>query len=212
MAERFPLDHSGQWCEVLRPHLGAPRPAIFLDRDGTLIELVEYLAEPDKVRLIDSALALVRAANTRDWPVVVITNQSAIARGLHDWTAFAAVQRRLLALLDAAGCALDAVMACPALPDSNAPCRKPNPGMLLSAARRLPIELTSSWIVGDSAIDLEAGKRAGLRHGWLAPTGYGSRDEAAARSLVGSGFDAVFLEPLSTLAARLSTDPSSSNK
>lgn len=205
MAERFPLDESGLWRELLRLRKGAPRPALFLDRDGTLIELVEYLSEPKKVRLIAPALALIRAANALDWPVVVITNQSGIGRGLYDWRAFAVVQTRLLALLEAAGCVLDAVMACPALPDSNAVCRKPNPGMLLEATRLLPIDLASSWIVGDSAVDLEAGKRAGLKQGWLAPTGYGSRDATSARMLVGPGFDAVFLEPLSTLAAKLST-------
>ncbi len=203
MTQPFPLDQSGQWCELLRPRAGAPRPAIFLDRDGTLIELVEYLSAPEKVRLIEPAVALIRAANARDWPVVVITNQSGIGRGLYGWNDFAAVQTRLLTLLEAANCVLDAVMACPALPDSNAPCRKPNPGMLLSAARLLPIDLASSWIAGDSAIDLDAGKRAGLRHGWLAPTGYGPRDVDDARALVGSGFEAVLLEPLSGLAARL---------
>jgi D-glycero-D-manno-heptose 1,7-bisphosphate phosphatase len=204
MAKRFPLDESGLWRELLRPRAGAPRPAIFLDRDGTLIELVPYLSDPAAVRLIEAALALVRAANALDLPVVLITNQSGIARGLYDWSAFAAVQKHLLALLDAAGCALDAVMACPAGPDRDAPCRKPNPGMLIEAARLLPLDLAASWIVGDAVIDLEAGKRAGLRRGWLAPTGYGRRDVEAARALIEPGFDAEFLAPLSALAERLS--------
>lgn len=204
MAEGFPLDAAGMWRELLRPRAGAPRPAIFLDRDGTLIELVPYLSDPAAVRPIEAALALIRAANALDLPVVVITNQSGIARGLYDWSAFAAVQTRLLALLAAAGCAIDAVMACPAGPETDAPCRKPNPGMLLEAARLLPLDLAASWIVGDAAIDLEAGKRAGLHRFWLAPTGYGPRDADAARALIGPDSDAVLLEPLDRLAARLS--------
>lgn len=204
MAAHFPLDDAGVWRELLRPRSGPPRPAIFLDRDGTLIELIEYLCEPDEVRLIEPALALVRAANARDLPVVLITNQSGIARGLYDWRAFAAVQARLLALLEAAGCRLDAVMACPAGSESDAPCRKPNPGMLLEAARLLPLDLPASWIVGDAVIDLEAGKRAGLHRGWLVPTGYGRRDADAARAVIGAEFEAVLLEPISALAARLS--------
>ncbi len=203
MTAPFPLDETGLWREVLKPRAGAPRPAIFLDRDGTLIELVAYLSDPEKVRPIDGALALVSVANARGLPVVLITNQSGIARGLYDWHAFAAVQARLVALLEAAGCGLDAVMACPAGPDSDAPCRKPNPGMLIEAARLLPLDLPASWIVGDAAIDLEAGKRAGLRRFWLAPTGYGQRDVEAARALIEPGADATFLEPLSMLAARL---------
>jgi len=203
MSADFPLDQHGVWREVLRPRAGAARPAIFLDRDGTLIELVEYLSEPDKVRLIAPALALVRAANALDLPVVLITNQSGIGRGFYGWAEFAAVHARLLSLLAEAECAINAAIACPALPASGAPCRKPNPGMLLDAARLLPLDLEASWIVGDSLIDLEAGKRAGLRRGWLAPTGYGPRDGEAARTLLDARFDAVLLEPLDTLAARL---------
>ncbi|MGD9539010.1 MAG: D-glycero-alpha-D-manno-heptose-1,7-bisphosphate 7-phosphatase [Alphaproteobacteria bacterium] len=203
MSAAYPLDEHGVWCELLRPREGGARPAIFLDRDGTLIELVDYLSRPEQVRLIVPALALVRAANALDLLVVVITNQSGIGRGYYGWDAFAAVQARLLALLAEEGCSVDAVMACPALPDSGAPCRKPNPGMLLDAARLLPLDLQASWIVGDSLIDLQAGKRAGLRRGWLAPTGYGPRDAEAARALLDAGFDAVLLEPLDLLAARL---------
>ena len=206
MATSFPLDDDGVWCEVLRPCAGELRPALFVDRDGTLIELVPYLSDPTDVRLIAAALALVRAANRFELPVVVITNQSGIARGLYGWAEFAAVQARLLTELAAAGCTIDAVMACPAGPDSDAPCRKPNPGMFTLAAARLPINLARSWIVGDSVIDLEAGRRAGLGRGWLAPTGYGPLERDAAAALAGTAFDVTLLRPIDELAGELAAD------
>lgn len=200
MAGEFPLDRSGVWREVRRPRSGASVPALFLDRDGTLIELVPYLADPAKVRLIEPAVALVKAANRRGLPVVVITNQSGIARGLYGWPEFATVEARIAALLAEHGAALDAVIACPAAPDSDAPCRKPNPGMITLGAELLALDLGRSRIAGDSAIDIEAGWRAGLSGGWLAPTGYGPRDAEAARALAAPDYEVTALHPLDKLA------------
>jgi D-glycero-D-manno-heptose 1,7-bisphosphate phosphatase len=199
-AAAFPLDAAGVWRVLHRPRRDPPVPALFLDRDGTLVELVPYLSDPAAVRLIGAAVTLIRAANQRGLPVVVISNQSGIARGLFDWHAFAAVERRIEALLALEGATLDAVFACPAAPDSNAPCRKPNPGMLLAASEALGLDLAASWIAGDSAIDLEAGRRAGLRRAWLAPTGHGARDAAAARALAEPDFALTLLRPLDELA------------
>jgi len=199
----YPLDEAGVWREVRRPRKGEPIPALFLDRDGTLIDLVPYLAEPEKVRLIAPAVALVRAANRRGMPVIVITNQSGIGRGLYGWGAFAAVEKRIATLLEAEGAALDAVIACPALPDSNAPCRKPNPGMIRLGADLLGLDLAVSLMAGDSVIDLQAGQRAGIRRLWLAPTGHGPRDVEAARTLATPGDEITLLRPLDELARQL---------
>ena len=98
-----------------------------------------------------------------------------------------------------AGAHLDAIYACPALPESGAPCRKPNPGMMLAAAEDLAIALPASWIAGDAASDLEAGRRAGLRHGWLAPDGYGARDREAALALNNAEFSVTVERPLEAL-------------
>ena len=198
----FPLDESGMWREIITAPSGsiAPRPALFLDRDGTLIELVDYLSMPKGVAPIAEAIALTARARASNIPTIMVTNQSGIGRGYYGWDAFAAVQARVVAAVTAGGGHLDAVYACPAPPDSDAACRKPNPGMLLAAAEDLALDLSRSWIVGDAASDLAAGARAGLQRGWLVSTGYGisARDEVL--TLRSTGFDVTVDRPLSELA------------
>jgi D-glycero-D-manno-heptose 1,7-bisphosphate phosphatase len=199
------LDDSGMWREIRVPFAGShPRPALFVDRDGTLIELVDYLSTPDEVRPIAEAVALTACARTQGIPTILVTNQSGIGRGYYGWQDFAAVQEAVFAAFAAGGGGIDAVYACPALPDSGAPCRKPNPGMLLAAAEDLALDLAGSWIVGDAASDLAAGARAGLHRGWLVDTGYGAGERAAALALGGSDFAVTVGRPLGELAASLS--------
>lgn len=157
-----------------------PAPALFLDRDGVIVEEVHHLRRPDDVRLIPGVVDVVAAANARDLHVVIVTNQSGIGQGLFDWPDFAAVQARILSELAAGGARIDAVMACPFHPNAEPryahpdhPARKPNPGMLQAAATMLRIELGASWIVGDHARDIDAGRRAGLAGGVHVMTGYG---------------------------------------
>jgi D-glycero-D-manno-heptose 1,7-bisphosphate phosphatase len=166
------------------------KPAIFLDRDGTLNEEVDFLSDPEQLVLIPGAAAAVARLNAKGIPVVVVTNQSGIGRGHYDWQDFAAVMTRMGALLAQENAWLDAVYASPhhehaqgeyAVPDH--PERKPNPGMLLRAAAEHGLDLSRSWMVGDKDIDLEAGRRAGCRVA-LVRTGYGSRTDGAAADLV----------------------------
>lgn len=165
----------GLWVQVLRrSDAAAGGPALFLDRDGTIVEEIGHLRRPQDVRLIAGAAALIAAANRAGTPVVVVSNQSGIGRRLFGWDDFQAVQQRMAELLAAEGAAIDAVIACPYHSEAAAPwqhpdhpARKPNPGMLLHAARLLPISLGNSWIVGDRASDLAAGRNAGLRGGLL---------------------------------------------
>lgn len=198
---RFPLDSSGLWREVRADRPTAP--ALFLDRDGTLIELVPYLHCASDVAPVPGAFESLAQAAGAGLSVVIVTNQSGIGRGLYGWDAFAEVQARVMALADAAGGRIDAVYACPALPGSSAPCRKPEPGMLHAAAADLAIDLGASWIVGDSASDLEAGRRAGLARGWLVPTGHGGRERAAASGLADAGFPVTIGRPIAALGAAL---------
>jgi len=192
------LDGVGLWRELLRPAPAGPaRAALFLDRDGVVVEEAGDLRDPESITLIDGAAALIARCNRAGVPVAVVTNQSGIARGLYGWAEFAAVQARLVALLDSRGAALDMVLACAyhrdgsgALRVADHDWRKPRPGMLRAAAEAWPIELARSWIVGDRAIDLEAGRAAGLCVGVHVATGHGS-DEGerdAAQSLAGQGF------------------------
>lgn len=196
----------GLWCDVRSADFPRGRPALFADRDGTLIEHVHYLSAAEDVEPVRAALDAVRAANAAGWAVVVVTNQSAIGRGYFGWEAFEAVQTRMHELFDDAGATIDAAYAAShAPPDAGGPAdspwRKPAPGMLLRAAEDLGIDLAASIIAGDGAHDLAAGKAAGLHRGLLVPTGYGSRaeEQEKARALADDTFRAE-LGPLDGLA------------
>lgn len=143
----------------------SPRPAVFLDRDGTLIEDRHYLRDPDQVRLLPGAADAVRRLNAAAIPAVVVTNQSGIARGLLTEADYAATARRLDELLAATGARLDGHYHCPHLPDVTGPCdcRKPGPLLYERAARDLDLDLAASWWVGDRERDLGAADRFGGR-------------------------------------------------
>lgn len=140
-----------------------PRAAVFLDRDGTLIVDRGYLAEPDGVEFLPGALEGLRRLAQAGFPLVIASNQSGIGRGLFEPEALDAVHARLEALLADAGLRLAGTYYCPHAPSDGCSCRKPAPGMLLRAAEELDLALDRSWIVGDKASDVEAGRRAGCR-------------------------------------------------
>ena len=163
------------------------RPALFLDRDGVLVVEIGYLHRPEDVRLIPGAAGLIAAANRAGVAAVLITNQSGIGRGTYGWAEFQATQEWISADLAAVGGAPDMVLACPFHAEAEPPyrhpahpCRKPRPGMILRASERLGLNLTESWVVGDRAIDLEAGRAAGLAGGVLVLTGHGAAERDAA--------------------------------
>jgi len=156
------------------------RAAVFLDRDGTLLDELGYLARPEDLRLLPGAAEGVRALETAGWAVVVVTNQSGIARGLFGEAELARVHARLEGELAERGAHLAGILHCPHHPEHGPPalrreceCRKPAPGLFLEAARRWSLDLARSWSVGDSARDLEAGDRAGVAGGILVLTGKG---------------------------------------
>lgn len=156
-----------------------PRDAVFLDRDGTLIEEVNYLARPEQVRLIPGAADAVRALNDAGVLVVVVTNQAGVARGYFPESRVAEVHARLSALLAEHGAHVDAYYHCPHHPTAgvgryrvDCDCRKPKPGLLLTAARHLDIDLARSWMIGDKPCDAGAGRAAGCRT-LLVRTGHG---------------------------------------
>jgi D-glycero-D-manno-heptose 1,7-bisphosphate phosphatase len=144
------------------------RRAIFMDRDGTICEEVGYVNHVSRSRLLPGSLEAIRLANAAGYLVVVATNQSGVARGLFDEALVVAVHRALADTVAAGGGRLDALYFCPHHPREGQPpyraecdCRKPRPGMLERAAREHDIDLTSSWMIGDSLVDLEAGAAAG---------------------------------------------------
>ena len=156
----------------------SPRPAIFLDRDGTLIEERSYIARPDQVVLlpgVPQALAILQKAG---FALVMVSNQSGLGRGLFTETDLHAVHAEMLRQLHQAEASLDALYWCPIAPQSSDktfiehPDRKPGPGMLLRAARELHLDLARSWMVGDSASDILAGRNAGCLASILLRTGH----------------------------------------
>jgi histidinol-phosphate phosphatase family protein len=168
------------------------RVAVFLDRDGTLIEEVGHLRRPDQVRLLNGAASAVRRLNRAGRLSVVVTNQPVLARGDVTPRDLEAIHARVESCLGEAGAYLDKIYLCPHHPDRGFPgevpelkvvceCRKPAPGMLDQACRELNIARSDSWIVGDSAADIEAGRRADVRT-ILVRTGHaGSGDQLPLR-------------------------------
>lgn len=180
----------GLWFSGADAAAFAGRPALFLDRDGVIVEDSGYVGDPNGVRLIPGAAETIAEANRLAVPVVVVTNQSGVARGLFGWDSFEAVQDVIRTRLAEAGARLDAVLACGyhekgtgAMAVADHPWRKPNPGMLTKAAEAMQIDLARSLIVGDRVADLEAGQRAGLRAGILVETGKSGEEQGDPKSL-----------------------------
>ncbi|RWP36367.1 MAG: HAD family hydrolase [Mesorhizobium sp.] len=171
----YPLEAPGLWVERIGISVfPAGTPALFLDRDGTINVDTDYPSDPADIVLREDIAPVIAAANRAGIPVVVVTNQSGIARGYFDWSVFANVNGRVLELLRNQGVFVDMVLACAyheagsgPLAIAEHPMRKPNPGMLIEAAGRLRLDLQRSLIVGDKPADMEAGRRAGLSRGWL---------------------------------------------
>ncbi|HEV2505588.1 MAG TPA: HAD family hydrolase [Mesorhizobium sp.] len=183
----YPLEEPGLWVERVGdkafPDGG---PALFLDRDGTINVDTGYPSDPGQVALRDEILPVIQAANRAGWPVVIVTNQSGIARGYFGWDVFAAVSDRVLTLLREKDCAVDMVLACAyheagkgVLGTGDHPMRKPNPGMLLRAAGMLRADLGKSVMVGDKDADIEAGRRAGLSRLFLVREANAAAEQAA---------------------------------
>ncbi|MDP8959538.1 MAG: HAD family hydrolase [Actinomycetota bacterium] len=147
-----------------------PRPAVFLDKDGTLVENVPYNTDPAGIRLAPGAPEALRLLHGAGRRLVVVSNQSGVARGLFPEGALLGVERRLRELLADVGVPLGGFYYCPHHPEARlvsyrarCRCRKPMPGLLLRAAEELDLDLERSWMVGDILDDVEAGSRSGCR-------------------------------------------------
>lgn len=152
----------------------AGAPAVFLDRDGTLITEHHYLADPDGVELIPGVADALRALRDAGFLLVVVTNQSGIAKGMYSLDDYHRVAARLDRILEEEGAPVDATRFCPHHPGGGPPCacRKPATGMYLDASGELGIDPGRSWYVGDKATDVEPALELGGR-GILVRTGHG---------------------------------------
>jgi D-glycero-D-manno-heptose 1,7-bisphosphate phosphatase len=140
--------------------------AVFLDRDGVINRKAlegEYVTRWEEFHFLPRAAQAISRMNAAGWSVIVITNQRCIAKGLLTIRELEDIHRQMLSELLTAGAQVDAVYYCPHEEQPPCTCRKPLPGMLLTAAREHQIDLASSWVIGDSEKDMEAGKRAGCR-------------------------------------------------
>jgi D-glycero-D-manno-heptose 1,7-bisphosphate phosphatase len=167
------------------PHNAPLKRAVFLDRDGTVNAEREYLHRPEDFEFIPGAPQAIRLLNDAGFCVIVVTNQSGIARGFYDEAALERLHRYMDGELARFGARVDAYYFCPHHPrhgtgayTRECACRKPLPGMLVQAAADLAIDLAESWIIGDKLADVEAGLRAGC-HAILVRTGYGAGEEAS---------------------------------
>jgi D-glycero-D-manno-heptose 1,7-bisphosphate phosphatase len=141
--------------------------AIFLDRDGTVIEECGYLCEPERVKLLAGAAGALAALASEGWKLIVVSNQSGVGRGLITPTQMDAVQQRFLALMESHAIPITASYLCIHAPEDNCACRKPSPLFLKQAASQHSIDLAASWMIGDREGDILAGKNAGCSTIWL---------------------------------------------
>ena len=153
----------------------AQQRAVFLDRDGTLIEEAEYLSREQDVRFVPRVAEALKKLKAAGFLLFIVTNQSGIGRGYFTVSDMQRVHRFLLGVLAKDGATVDAIYYCPHHPDDNCDCRKPSPKFLQDAAKQFRISLPNSFMIGDKMIDVETGHRAGAR-GILVRTGYGKEE------------------------------------
>ena len=158
------------------------KPAAFLDRDGTIIRDTDYLRDPDQVELLPGAAAAIRRLNEAGWPVIVVTNQSGIARGLLTEQDYERVRMRVDKLIGEEGAKIDASYHCPHHPDITGPCdcRKPGVKMYTDAAAAHDLDTKRSWYVGDRLRDVSPGDHFGGRSVMLLAESTPDADRVAA--------------------------------
>lgn len=150
-------------------------PAIFVDRDGVLIEnRSEYVRDWSQVSIYPEAIRALSNSKLKNHKIVMVTNQSAVGRGIISLEAAEAINDRLVYLIRDRGSRIDGVYLCPHGPDDGCDCRKPRPGLLLRAAKELSLDLKRSWMIGDAWSDVQAGQAAGVQGTIILKTGRGA--------------------------------------
>jgi D-glycero-D-manno-heptose 1,7-bisphosphate phosphatase len=151
-------------------------PGLFLDRDGVIIQhRINYVRSWEDVNFIPGSLEALARLKSSSYRIVLVTNQSAIGRGLVTLETAYEINRKLMDEIVRAGGRIDGIFLCPHHPDENCPCRKPKPGLILQAAEALQIDLAESILVGDTLTDILAGQAAGINRLVLVKTGLGAQ-------------------------------------
>ena len=154
--------------------------AVFIDRDGTIAKDVPYCSRPEDFELLPGAAEGIKLLNEHGFKVVVITNQSGIARGYFTEEMLARIHGKMQKELAKHGAHVDAIYYCPHHPDDNCECRKPKPKMVLQAALHLDIDLSQSYVIGDTEMDVELARQAGCKAGIRVGEAEGTGHRAAA--------------------------------
>jgi D-glycero-D-manno-heptose 1,7-bisphosphate phosphatase len=136
-------------------------PAVFIDRDGTIMQDADYCSDPKQVRLFPRVPEAFARLQSKGFKLIIITNQSGIGRGFFSVEQYRAVEAEILRQLGTD--LIDATYFCPHAPEQGCDCRKPSPGMILQAAREHRIDLTRSFFIGDKETDVECGRKLGVR-------------------------------------------------
>jgi D-glycero-D-manno-heptose 1,7-bisphosphate phosphatase len=136
-------------------------PAVFIDRDGTIMQDTDYCSDPQQVKIFPRVAEALRRLKSKGFKVIIITNQSGIGRGFFTVEQYRAVEAEVLRQLGDG--LINATYFCPDVPGQHSSCRKPAPGMIVEATREHQIDLARSFLIGDKEIDAECGRNAGLR-------------------------------------------------
>lgn len=192
------LLENGIWISTDTPKTQGKKPALFLDRDGVVVKEAHYLSRVEDVALEHGAVELLRWARENGHAIIVVTNQSGIARGLFDWATFETVDREINRQLEERGVGIDLTLACafhkdhtPGYGEAHARWRKPGPAMLELGAAMTKADIDTSWMVGDRVSDIGAARNAGLAGAVHVATGHGAEASAAALAMATSDFSVL---------------------
>jgi len=150
--------------------------AVFLDRDGTINKEVDYLSRIEEFEFLPSAVKALVKLSKSSYKIIVITNQSGVARGYFTEVALGKIHGHMVEELKANGARVDGIYVCPHHPDENCDCRKPKTGLIRKAEKDFNLDVKNSYIVGDSTKDVQTGINAGCKT-ILVKTGYGGKDK-----------------------------------
>ena len=175
-------DGLGLWSELISKNKNLEnRPALFLDRDGTIVRYEEYLHDPLKIKINNNICSLIRECNLINIPIIEITNQSGIGRGKYSWNDFNKTEKEIRKILSMQDAQINMLCACAFHQDAKNTYRikehswrKPNSGMIEEAVSIFNINLQKSWIIGDSISDIQSGFNAGIKGGIL----YNNKDKS----------------------------------
>jgi D-glycero-D-manno-heptose 1,7-bisphosphate phosphatase len=164
--------------------------ALFLDRDGTVIEECGYLSDPERVRLLPGAATALAALASEGWKLFVVSNQSGVGRGMIAPAQMDSVQSRFLELMRVEGIPIAESYLCVHAPEENCPCRKPLPWFLERAAVEHNLDLSASWMIGDREGDIRCGKNAGCSTIWLRNPAFNVADDLP--TFIADDWSAIF--------------------